>query len=119
MTAYLLKRLFTMIPTLFGIMLITFLIVRLAPGNPVTLKIQAAQGLKATALSQEVTDQMLKLYGLKVDLPAGYANFIKDKPAPVRKALEWLGQNTIQFKIWLVNVCKLNFGRASIATSTC
>ncbi|MCE9625508.1 MAG: ABC transporter permease [Deltaproteobacteria bacterium] len=110
MSAYLLKRLLTMIPTLFGIMLITFLIVRLAPGNPVSLKIQAAQGLKSTALSQEVTDQMLKLYGLKVDLPAGYENFIKDKPAPVRKALEWLGQNTIQFKIWLVNVCQLNFG---------
>lgn len=124
MSAYLLKRILTMIPTLLGIMLITFFIVRLAPGNPATLKLQAAQGLKETAVSQEVTDQMLKLYGLKVDLPAGYEAFIarvtdaiygsdpKDKPHASRRALEWLGQNGIQFKIWLGNVLKLNFGNS-------
>jgi peptide/nickel transport system permease protein len=123
-TAYILKRLFAMIPTLLGILVLTFIIVRLAPGNPVTLKLQAAQGLKETAVSQEMTDEMLKLYGLKVDLPASYENFIsevttkvygadpKDKPKATRKALEWLGQNGIQFKIWLVNVLQLNFGNS-------
>jgi len=122
MSVYLVKRVLTMIPTLFGILLITFFIVRLAPGNPATLKLQAAQGLKATAISQEVTDQMLKLYGLKVDLPAGYENFIakvttalhgsdpKDHPVLTRKVLEWLGQNGIQFKIWLSSLMRLNFG---------
>ena len=124
MTAYVIKRLFAMIPTMFGILLLTFVIVRLAPGNPVTLKLQAAQGLKETALSQQVTDEMLKLYGLKVDLPASYENFIaeattriygadpKDKPKLSRKVLEWAGQNGIQFKIWLVNVLQLNFGES-------
>ena len=113
-----------MIPTMLGILVLTFVIVRLAPGNPVTLKLQAAQGLKETAVSQEVTDEMLKLYGLKVDLPASYEKFIgqvttkiygsdpKDKPKPTRKALEWMGQNGIQFKIWLVNVLQLNFGES-------
>ncbi|MFO1464501.1 MAG: ABC transporter permease [bacterium] len=122
MSAYLAKRVLTMIPTLFGILLITFFIVRLAPGNPATLKLQAAQGLKETAVSQEVTDQMLKLYGLKVDLPPGYEAFIakvattlhgsdpKDHPVAARRALEWLGQNAIQFKIWLGNILRLNFG---------
>ncbi len=32
---YLVKRLFLIIPTLFGIMLITFVLVQFAPGGPV------------------------------------------------------------------------------------
>jgi peptide/nickel transport system permease protein len=122
MTTYLLKRLFAMIPTLLGITLITFFMIKLAPGNPVTLKLQAAHGLKAEALSREVADQTLKLYGLKVDLPPAYEDFIhratvwvygedpKDHPKLVRKALEAIGQNAIQYKIWLFQLSRWNFG---------
>jgi peptide/nickel transport system permease protein len=122
MTIYLLKRLFAMIPTLLGITLITFFMIKLAPGNPVTLKMQAAQGLKATELSKEVADQYLKLYGLKVDLPPSYEDFIhqattwiygkdpKDHPKFSRRALEALGQNAIQYKIWLLELARWNFG---------
>ncbi|MFN3625721.1 MAG: microcin ABC transporter permease, partial [Hyphomicrobium sp.] len=35
MAAYLLKRLLLVIPTLFGIMLISFAIIQFAPGGPV------------------------------------------------------------------------------------
>jgi len=35
MTAYIIRRLLLMIPTLFGIMLINFLVVQAAPGGPV------------------------------------------------------------------------------------
>lgn len=122
MTTYFLKRLLAMIPTLFGITLITFFMIKLAPGNPVTLKMQAAQGLKAEALSKEVSDQTLKLYGLKVDLPAWYEGFIhnstlwiygedpKENPKFVRKALEAIGQNAVQYKIWLFELSRWNFG---------
>lgn len=124
MTGYLLKRLLAIIPTLLGITLITFFIIKLAPGSPVTLKLQAAQGLKAESLSKEIADQTLKLYGLKVDLPPAYEDFIskttrwiygedpKESPKWTRRALEAIGQNAIQYKIWLTEMAKLNFGRS-------
>jgi peptide/nickel transport system permease protein len=124
MTQYLIKRILAMIPTLFGITLITFFIIKLAPGNPVSLKMQAAQGLKETALSKEVSEQMLKLYGLSVELPQAYEGFIhqvtvkiygedpKEKPKFSRKALTWLGQNAIQYKIWMTQLAKLDFGQS-------
>lgn len=122
MTFYLFKRLLAIVPTLLGITLITFFMIKLAPGNPVTLKLQAAQGLKAEALSGEVADATLKLYGLKVDLPQGYEDFIhkvtdslygsdpKETPKFSRKALMFVGQNAIQYKIWLQEMARLNFG---------
>jgi peptide/nickel transport system permease protein len=124
MTSYVIKRLLAMIPTMLGITLITFFMIKLAPGNPVSLKLQAAQGLKSTALSQEITNQVLKLYGLKVDLPPGYENFIsrstewvhgsdpKDKPHLTRKILAWVGESAIQYKIWMFNLVQLNFGNS-------
>ena len=35
MAAYILRRILLMIPTLFGIMLLSFLIIQFAPGGPV------------------------------------------------------------------------------------
>lgn len=122
MTYYLFKRLLTIIPTLLGITLITFFMIKLAPGNPVSLKMQAAQGLTSEALSGASTDETLKLYGLKVDLPPGYEAFIANittriygsdpakDPHFARRALEFLGQNAIQYKIWLQELVQLNFG---------
>jgi peptide/nickel transport system permease protein len=124
MTSYLIKRFLTIVPTLLGITLITFFMIKLAPGNPVTLKLQAAQGLKSEQLSREVADQTLKLYGLKVDLPQGYEDFIagvtqrlygedpKENPKLTRRVLTWVGQNAIQYKIWLFEMARLNFGRS-------
>ena len=44
MTAYLIKRLLQIIPTLLGITFITFVIIQLAPGNPAMLKLQMGKG---------------------------------------------------------------------------
>lgn len=51
MFAYILRRLLLMIPTLFGIMLINFLVIQLAPGGPVEQMIAKVkgQGVEATA----------------------------------------------------------------------
>lgn len=51
MFAYILRRLFLMVPTLFGIMLINFLVIQLAPGGPVEQVIAKVkgQGVDATA----------------------------------------------------------------------
>lgn len=84
MTHYILKRLLLMIPTLFGVMLITFIVTQFVPGGPVEqllnqlkhhsqLSGEASAGLQglyrgATGLDQEQLKQLAALYGF--DQPA-------------------------------------------------
>lgn len=49
MAAYILRRLLLMIPTLFGIILLNFLIVQVAPGGPVEQMIAKLQGMNVSA----------------------------------------------------------------------
>lgn len=87
-----------MIPTLFGITVICFLIINLAPGSPVEQKIQqirfggAGQGegragadRSGSGVSQEVIEALKKQYGF-------------DKPVHER------------YWIWLKNIVRLDFG---------
>ena len=48
MTAYILKRLLLMVPTLFGIMLLTFTVTQFVPGGPVERLIAEIEGHAAT-----------------------------------------------------------------------
>jgi len=43
MTTYILKRILLMLPTLFGITIVAFLIIHLAPGDPAAMKARAAE----------------------------------------------------------------------------
>lgn len=52
MTAYLLRRLLLIIPTLLGILLINFTIIQAAPGGPVERTIARLQGLDGSAASR-------------------------------------------------------------------
>jgi peptide/nickel transport system permease protein len=86
MGIYILRRLAAMVPTLFGITVITFLIIQLAPGNPAEMKIRMARsGEVNPQFTAEVIEQTKKLYGL-------------DKPMHVR------------YLIWLKQVVTFNFG---------
>lgn len=95
MAAYLLQRLALLIPTFIGITLISFLVVRLAPGDPAEL--MAAGGLKGAAgpgislQKRGIVDQALAewraLYGL-------------DKPLHV------------QYLVWVRNLFRLDFGNS-------
>ncbi len=87
MRDYIFKRLLLLIPTLFGITLITFFIIQLAPGNPVERKLQLDQGIQAEAITQQIVEETKKLYGL-------------DKPIYVR------------YGIWLKQIVTLDFGRS-------
>jgi microcin C transport system permease protein len=49
MAAYIFRRLLLMIPTLFGIILLNFLIVQIAPGGPVEQMIAKLQGMNTSA----------------------------------------------------------------------
>src|SRR5216683_2051355 len=52
MTAYLIRRLLLMIPTLFGILLVAFVVVQFAPGGPVERVIAKLSGTDTGATSR-------------------------------------------------------------------
>jgi len=61
-----------MIPLIFGITLITFAVIHLAPGNPV--EVQTEMSLKVTAQAKE---NLKRLYGLDKPLHVQYADWLK------------------------------------------
>ena len=99
MFEYIIRRLLAMIPTLFGVTLVVFAIINLAPGSPVEQKIQQMRfgGMdssnsgggegRESAVSQEVIDALNKQYGF-------------DKPVHMR------------YLIWLKNLSRLDFGES-------
>lgn len=82
MTAYLLRRILLLIPLIFGITLITFTVIHLAPGEPVEM--QMAMNPK---VGKEARERLQKFYGL-------------DKPLH------------IQYITWLKQLSRLDFGRS-------
>jgi peptide/nickel transport system permease protein len=74
MTTYLLRRILLLIPTLFGITLLTFLLIRLSPGNAALLKGGGGEGGKA--MTAEVREQMIKLYGLDKPPLTAYGDWV-------------------------------------------
>ena len=77
MTTYILRRVLLIFPTLFGITLLTFLLVRLAPGNAALLKGAGGEN-GGRAMTAEQREATIKLYGL-------------DKPAIVAYG-DWIGR---------------------------
>ena len=57
MGAYILRRLLLVIPTLFGIMVLNFIIIQAAPGGPIEQMIARAQGMGASATARLEGDQ--------------------------------------------------------------
>lgn len=84
MLNYILKRLLLIVPTLFGISLVTFFIIQLTPGSPVG-QIGGEGGVERGQITKEIIDATKKLYGL-------------DKPL------------YIQYSIWLKQMVTFNFG---------
>jgi len=76
LTTYIIKRILLMIPTMFGITVISFLIIHLAPGDPAAMKARAAGGLME-GLSEEVILKTRELYGLDKPLHIQYWLWLK------------------------------------------
>jgi peptide/nickel transport system permease protein len=74
MLTYTLRRLAYLIPTLLGITIVTFVIISLAPGNPVDL-IQS--GTMSSQISIEAYNSMLHLYGLDQPIHVRYIVWLK------------------------------------------
>src|SRR5271156_203270 len=62
MTTYIFRRILLLFPTLFGITLLTFLLIRLPPGKAALRRGGGGEG--GRAMTAEVREQMIKLYGL-------------------------------------------------------
>lgn len=73
---YCIKRLIVMLITLFGITVITFVITRLAPGDPATLKVKVGtSGIKGGAQqARRIIAQTRKLYGFDKPLILNFRN---------------------------------------------
>lgn len=71
MTTYLLKRILLLIPLMFGITLITFSVIHLAPGEPVEM--QMAMNPK---VGKEARDRLTKFYGLDKPLHEQYLSWV-------------------------------------------
>ncbi|MDP2168277.1 MAG: ABC transporter permease [Thermodesulfovibrionales bacterium] len=84
MLIYISKRLLLMVPLIFGITLITFIVIHLAPGGPV--EVQTEMSLKTSAQARE---NLKRLYGL-------------DKPVH------------IQYLEWLKRFAMLDFGKSFV-----
>ena len=82
MLTYLFKRLLEIIPTLFGITLISFFIIHLAPGKPTDIFTELNP-----KITPEARERLEKYYGL-------------DKPI------------IIQYGLWLKRVVRLDFGES-------
>ena len=89
MKTYILKRLLVMIPTMLGITIITFAIIRLAPGDPAALKV--GSGAEGSIRSQEMAQAIIERTRKEFEL---------DKPIPV------------QYVHWMKKIVTLDFGRS-------
>jgi peptide/nickel transport system permease protein len=95
MLTYLFKRLLEIIPTLFGITLLSFMIIHLTPGKPTDILTEMNP-----KITPEARERLEKLYGL-------------DKPLflpPEGKRLDFF--NSTQYGIWLGRIAHLDFGES-------
>jgi len=91
MTNYVLKRILLFIPTLIIITMITFLICRLAPGDPTEMKLGQTGEAQKTDAKNQMTQQAKEFYKKKFGL---------DKPL------------YMQYVIWMGNMLQGDFGNS-------
>ncbi|MCD6539994.1 MAG: ABC transporter permease [Candidatus Omnitrophica bacterium] len=72
MLRYIIKRLINMVPLLIGISFISFLVIHLAPGSPVSVS------LFNPKISLEAREKLNKLYGLDKPVHIQYFNWLKN-----------------------------------------
>lgn len=117
MKRYLLKRILLLIPTLIGITFITFLIMKLAPGDPTMMKLMFSE----SGLSPDALAAYLKSKEPVIELPEGYI-YVSEKIStavhgpdkvseqPIFKSLKWVGENAVFYGKWVGSIAMLDFG---------
>lgn len=76
---YLIRRLLLIIPTFLGITLITFIVIKMAPGDPAAMKLRMSseQASLSDSVTIEIVEQTRKLYGLDKPLWFQYLNWLR------------------------------------------
>lgn len=103
MFKYLLRRILMMVPTLFGITIMSFVIINLAPGSPVEQRLQQLRmgGGGSGGLDGIGSENSVGQAGVSAELvEALKVQYGFDKPVLVR------------YWIWLKNIATLNFGES-------
>src|SRR5438105_4768788 len=77
MHSYFAKRLLLMVPTLWGISLVSFLIIHLTPGDPALLKLGDDQRTGNQLLAAQIINETRALYGLDQPLHVQYLRWLK------------------------------------------
>jgi peptide/nickel transport system permease protein len=77
MRSYFVKRLLLIVPTLFGISIISFLIIHLAPGDPAALKFGDVERGGNELITAQIIEETRALYGLDQPLPIQYFRWLK------------------------------------------
>lgn len=120
MFQYLVRRILLFIPTLFLITVISFLISRLAPGDPAELKagVGSEGSMKGNQqLNEQMIQQIRAQWGL--DKPLWYWTILSDEkdaegkllPFTDRLMFRWNGTFN-QYHHWLANTFRLDFGKS-------
>lgn len=128
---YILKRILLIIPTLIGITFVTFMIMKLAPGDPIMMKLRfAGEGVDPAVLAAQLKSQKPP-----IELSESYLEFAKNVSESIHgevhlssktdektsmeellekqftyKAIKWFGENSLYYWKWLQNIVKLDFG---------
>jgi peptide/nickel transport system permease protein len=77
MRRYFARRLLLIFPTLFGISVISFLIIHLAPGDPASLKLEEEQRSGNQLIAAQIISETRAIYGLDQPLPVQYVRWLK------------------------------------------
>ena len=110
MGRYLLRRLFLIIPTLFGIMVINFVIVQFAPGGPVEQAI-----IQASGMSMSATASVSSAGSMGPSTESGYTGSEGLDPEFVARLEEAFGFDKPpheRFLLMLGNYIRLDFGES-------
>jgi peptide/nickel transport system permease protein len=76
MRRYFVKRLFLVVPTLFGISIVSFLIIHLAPGDPAALKF-GGEDRGNELITTQIIEETRALYGLDQPLFVQYVRWVR------------------------------------------
>ena len=122
MTAYILRRLLFMIPTLFGIMLVSFVVVQFAPGGPVERVIAQLSGTDTGATSRisgssggDFAGRGALHSGAQLDVNSKYRGARGLDPAFIKSLEKQFGFDKPayeRFFIMLWNYARFDFGKS-------
>ena len=76
MKKYILKRLLLVIPTFLGITLITYTMIRMAPGDLTSIRAGMEGALQVGTVGGDILEQERRLYGLDKPIIIGYVNWL-------------------------------------------